>query len=334
MNNIQDKKIIISGGAGFIGHHLITKLAKNNQIFVIDNLTRGAKRRIECSENIVFFHVDITNLDEMLDMNKHADIFIHLAAINGTQNFYDRPIEVMDVGVMGAINVFKYCSKMNIEKVVTASSAEVYQAPKIVPTPEDIELIVPSHSNPRYSYGLSKIFTEFYSVHYGASKGISVSSFRPHNVFGPDMGYKHVIPEFIIPFINAKIEDKSFVEIEAKGDLSAERAFCYVSDIIEGIQIISDLEVDGVFNIGNIISISMIEILDILSNISDIEYTISSKSANTHIGAVKQRIPDISKISSLGYQPKVDLESGLLKTYQWYLENYEKNLQERANKYL
>jgi nucleoside-diphosphate-sugar epimerase len=78
----------------------------------------------------------------------------------------------------------------------------------------------------------------------------------------------------------------------------------------------------------------MIEILDILSNISDIEYTISSKSANTHIGAVKQRIPDISKISSLGYQPKVDLESGLLKTYQWYLENYEKNLQERANKYL
>ena len=93
---------------------------------------------------------------------------------------------------------------MSIPKVVVASSAEVYQKPKTIPTPEDIELVVPSHLNPRYSYGLSKIFTEFYSLHYGLQKDLSVSIFRPHNVYGEDMGYKHVIPVFMLPFFIAK----------------------------------------------------------------------------------------------------------------------------------
>jgi UDP-glucose 4-epimerase len=333
IESIKNKKIILSGGAGFIGHHLLNKLAIHNMVYVIDNLKRGVSRRFVDNKNIVFHEIDITNLDQMLALNQEADIFIHLAAINGTENFYQRPIEVMDVGVLGVINVFKYCSQMSIPKVVAASSAEVYQKPKILPTPEDIELIVPSHSNPRYSYGLSKIFTEFYSLHYGMQKDLSVSIFRPHNVYGEDMGYKHVIPEFILPFIKAKLENEKSVLIKTKGPINSSRAFCYVSDIVDGIETIAGQNISGVFNIGNPVSINIKDILLMLSDITDLELQIDD-SANEHLGSVTDRIPDISKIEELGFLPKINFLEGLTKTYDWYLKNYYLYQEERKNTYL
>jgi|TARA_B110000438_G_scaffold264163_1_gene276625 UDP-glucose 4-epimerase len=333
IESIKNKKIILSGGAGFIGHHLLNKLAIHNMVYVIDNLKRGVSRRFDDNKNIFFHEIDITNLDQMIALNQEADIFIHLAAINGTENFYQRPIEVMDVGVLGVINVFKYCSQMSIPKVVVASSAEVYQKPKILPTPEDIELIVPSHSNPRYSYGLSKIFTEFYSLHYGVQKDLSVSIFRPHNVYGEDMGYKHVIPEFILPFIKAKLANETSVLIKTKGPIDSSRAFCYVSDIVDGIEAIAGQNTSGVFNIGNPASINIKDILLMLSDITDLELQIDD-SANEHPGSVTDRIPDISKIEELGFLPKINFLEGLTKTYDWYLNNYHLYQEERKNTYL
>lgn len=333
IDTLKNKKIILSGGAGFIGHHLLNKLALFNTVHVIDNLKRGLPRRFKENKNIIFHNLDITNLDEMLLLNCKADIFIHLAAINGTENFYLRPIEVMDVGVLGVINVFKYCTNMAIPKVVVASSAEVYQKPKILPTPEDIELIVPSHTNPRYSYGLSKIFTEFYSLHFGTQKNLSVSIFRPHNVYGEDMGYKHVIPEFIIPFIKAKLENKQSVLIRPKGPIDSSRAFCYVSDIVDGIEAISTQNTSGVFNIGNPTAINIKDILLMLSDISGLDLEIDDFE-NEHLGSVTDRIPDISKIKDLGYAPKIGFLEGLTKTYDWYLENFHLYKQESKNTYL
>ena len=333
IEQLKNKKIILSGGAGFIGHHLLNRLALNNIVYVIDNLKRGLSRRFDNNDNIQFFKVDITDLDQLISIDKEADIFIHLAAINGTENFYQRPIEVMDVGVLGIINVFKYCTKMSVKKVVVASSAEVYQKPKVLPTPEDIELIVPSHSNPRYSYGLSKIFTEFYSLHYGLQKDLSVSIFRPHNVYGEDMGYKHVIPEFILPFVKAELENKKIVSIKTKGPIDSSRAFCYVTDIIDGIEAISQSNSSGVYNIGNPVSINIKDILIMLSEISGIEINID-ESENEHIGSVTDRIPDISKITELGFSPKINFLEGLRKTHNWYLENYHLYKEEKTNKYL
>ena len=314
----NNKIAVVTGGAGFIGHHLLNRLAENNIVYVIDNLKRGLSRRFNDNQKVHFHQIDITNIDELMSLNEEADIFIHLAAINGTENFYQRPIEVMDVGVLGIINVFKYCSAMSVPKIVVASSAEVYQKPKILPTPEDIELIVPSHSNPRYSYGLSKIFTEFYSLHYGLQKDLSVSIFRPHNVFGEDMGYKHVIPEFILPFIKAKFDNLSSVTIKTKGPINSSRAFCYVSDIIDGIEAISGQNSSGVYNIGNPVSIKIKDILMMLSDITNLEVIIDD-SNNEHIGSVTDRIPEIKKMQSLGFSPKVNFLEGLKKTYDYML---------------
>jgi len=331
---LVDKNILITGGAGFIGHHLVKSLSPKNSVYVIDNFKRGIPRRLDGVPGVQVLNLDITDLSKLLKIQNKIDVCIHLAAINGTKNFYERPIEVMNVGVKGVINILEFCSTKGIDKVVVASSAEVYQRPKVIPTPEDIELIVPTHTNPRYSYGLSKIFTEFYSLHYGNNnENLSVSIFRPHNVFGEDMGYKHVIPEFILPFVKAKLEKKSTVLIETKGPIYSSRAFCYVSDIIDGIEIISQNNNRGVYNIGNPVSKKITDILETLSEITGLDVEIDD-SSNEHSGSVSERVPDIHKIQNLGFSPKVSFFDGLERTYKWYEKNYHLYEQERVNEYL
>lgn len=332
--HIKDKKILITGGAGFIGHHLVKRLAPNNQLTILDNYRRGIPRRLDEIKDIDLLNIDITDSIALNKINDQYDILIHLAAINGTSNFYDRPIEVMDVGVKGIINILDFCTQKNIKKVIVASSAEVYQAPKVIPTPEDVELIVPTHTNPRYSYGLSKIFTEFYSMHYSSkNKDISISIFRPHNVYGEDMGYKHVIPEIILQFFAAHSADKKSIEIVPKGPVNSERSFCYISDILDGIELISDRSVQGVFNIGNPVSTKIIDIFNYISTLTNINYSLKA-SRDEHPGSVARRIPDIKKISYLGYIPKVDINSGLHKTLDWYFSNESLIKNEMKNIYL
>ena len=112
------------------------------------------------SKRINVIDCDITNYDMLNNaLTKiNIDKIFHLAAINGTENFYNAPLKVMDVGVLGCFNILKYAKHNLVNKVIVASSAEVYQNSEIIPTPEDIPLIVPDVKNPRYSYGLSKIY--------------------------------------------------------------------------------------------------------------------------------------------------------------------------------
>jgi len=327
------KEIIISGGAGFIGHHLVKRLAKNNNVTVIDNMTRGVPRRLQNLSNVNLINADITCLESLRKLKLEGEIFFHLAAINGTENFYKRPIEVMDVGVIGIINVIKICNERKIKKLVVASSAEVYQTPKISPTPEDVELIVPSHTNARYSYGLSKIFSEFYSYHYNENSDLSISIFRPHNVFGEDMGYKHVIPEIIIQFLNAKYDQLGIVDFIPKGNVDATRAFCYVQDIIDGMLLISQSDIDGVYNIGSKEVIAIKDIINSVSKILDVSYCIKDY-IDTHPGSTPHRVPDISKLSLLGYMPKTRFHDALKLTVDWYKKNYNLINKETKNTYM
>ena len=131
---LSKHRIFISGGAGVIGQELVKILYNEGAKLFIGDLKKKPK---SFKDDIVYRQGDLNYIkdEELIEFN--PNIFIHLAAINGTKNFYERPIEVMDVGVLGVINIFKYCDQMSIPKVVVASSAEVYQKPKILPTPED-----------------------------------------------------------------------------------------------------------------------------------------------------------------------------------------------------
>ena len=185
-------------------------------------------------------------------------------------------------------------------------------------------MIIPDVKNPRYSYALSKIYTEYYSYHFALLNNLNVSVFRPHNVYGPDMGLQHVIPQFIMEFL--KNENQEIAKIKTKGSLDSIRAFCYVDDIIDGLEIIEKQnKKPNVYNIGNNEKISMKNLLNEISEITNISFRIDEDTDDMHYGGTKLRCPEINKIKSLGYDCKYDLNSGLKHTIDWYRANYQKN---------
>ena len=122
----------------------------------------------------------------------------HLAFVNGTEFFYSQPDLVLDVGVRGMVNVIDSCRKHNIGTLMLASSSEVYQTPPKVPTDETAPLAIPDPLNPRYSYGGGKLISELMAINYGRKYFNRVLIFRPHNIYGPDMGWEHVVPQLAL----------------------------------------------------------------------------------------------------------------------------------------
>lgn len=316
---------VVTGGAGFIGHHLVSSLCKNTAVVVLDNYSRGDASRLKgISKNVILKDCDLTKYNQIEYALREYNVIevYHLAAINGTDNFYKLPIEIMDVGVLGCVNMLRFMKERDCKVGVFASSAEVYQDCDVIPTPEDIPLVVPDVKNPRYSYGLSKIFTEYYSYHYGLKYNMDISIFRPHNVYGPNMGLKHVIPEFIMEFLKAPSENDC-VEINTKGPLNSTRAFCYVDDIVRGIELLKNFNKGvNVYNIGNTDIMSMSELLAEISNIINVKFNIANNH-NSHRGGTMKRCPDIKKAKILGFNPTVGIRSGLVETINWYRAHHD-----------
>lgn len=316
-------KVLITGGGGFIGHHLAKKLYQlGNEIFILENFSRGVSRRLDWfpdKEQII--NIDVTNSQSVdaLFESQNFDAVFHLAAINGTENFYKIPLDIMDVGVLGCMNILKSAKRTGVSKVIVASSAEVYQNAPVIPTPEDIPLIIPEVKNPRYSYALSKIFTEYYAYHYGIKHDMNVSIFRPHNIYGPDMGYKHVIPEIAMEL--NKFSTGGQALFKPKGPIDVTRSFCYITDLIDGLNLILEKNQGvGIYNIGNDHEIDIKSLILNIASILDKDVQIKDGGV-THEGTAKKRCPDISKIRKFGYEPKIDIFAGLKETVSWYQEN-------------
>jgi UDP-glucose 4-epimerase len=253
---------------------------------------------------------------------KGVDVVMHLAAINGTENFYKRPELVLDVGIRGALAVVNACRRAGVPDLVLASTAEVYQSPAIIPTPENIALMLPNSINPRYSYGGSKIVSELIAFNYAQEHFRKVQVFRPHNVYGPNMGWKHVIPQFILRAASATKNADGFSEFEIQGNGHETRAFCYVDDVVDGI--LTMYEKGGhreIYHIGNNEEISIRELVALLGSVLGRNFVVRSSVAAE--GGTERRCPDIGKMLALGYMPKVAMLEGLRRTTEWYLAHID-----------
>lgn len=319
----------ITGAAGFIGAHLVRRLLSlGYEVVAIDSLHRGLKTRLPLGNPRLTFAVGDACDQEFLEVAlRGCAIVFHLAAVNGTKNFYDHPDLVLRVGVRSCVSVVEACITNAVSHLIVASSAEVYHQPVTLPTPESERLIVPDPLNPRFSYGGSKIATELYALHVGGASIPTVSVFRPHNIYGPDMGYKHVIPQFITQGLELKTNPKTGSSIRkfvARGNLSTTRSFCYIDDLLDGLEILMATdEPSGVFHIGNSEEVCIRDVLGMV--LSELDLKIEVNAMDSFVGETSRRCPDITKIARLGYSPKIGLQEGIKRTITWYIHNYERD---------
>lgn len=323
---MANKKYLVTGGTGFIGSALVKRLVKEGfKVRVLDNDLRGAAERLNSvKDKIELVKADIRDADAVREACKGIDSVIHLAYINGTEYFYKMPELVLEVGVKGMMNVIDGCIKENAKELILASSSEVYQSAEKIPTDETASLIVPDPLNPRYSYGGGKIISELLAINYGRKHFERVIIFRPHNVYGPDMGWEHVIPQFVVRMkeICKNTKDKK-IKFPIQGTGKETRAFCFIDDFIDGLMLVLEKgEHMNIYHIGTMEEISIEKAAKEVGKYFGKEIEVVP--GNEAKGGTKRRCPDISKLKKLGYKPKVSFEEGLKITAKWYGKNSDK----------
>jgi len=320
-------KILVTGGTGFIGAHLSNFcLNKENTVHICDNNIRGTKD--EFVDNMIhrgakFIKCDLTKKQDLDKLDDDYDVIFHFAAINGTENFYNIPYMVMTVGISSTMNLLEKYGGKDV-KFIFSSSSETYASTfkfrsDLVPTPETIELCIGDIFNPRFSYGGSKITCELLISNYANQYGLDFQIIRYNNVYGPRMGFKHVIPQFIK---RAYYKENPFVIYGS----SQTRAFCYVEDAARVTYDLAMSKSTGIFHIGN--DSEEMEIIRLAEKIVKIfDYSPKFKIEEPPKGSVQRRCPDVSLIREItNFNPQYGITRGLEETVRWYSNFYSNNL--------
>jgi nucleoside-diphosphate-sugar epimerase len=320
---VSARRILVTGGSGFIGSALVKALVHQGEtVRVFDDNSRGALRRLqEVERDIEFVNGDIRDAGAVDAALRGVDEVHHLAFVNGTATFYSAPDLVLDVGVKGIVNVIDGCRRHGVGRLILASSSEVYQSPPQVPTDESVPLIVPDPLNPRLSYGAGKIISEMMVINHGRKHFERVLTFRPHNVYGPDMGFDHVIPQFAVRLkraIDGQARDPVPFPIQGSG--AETRSFCHVDDLVQGVMVMRDHGAHlNIYHIGTTEEISIADLARRMAAIAGREIALTPSAVVA--GSTPRRCPDISKLAALGYRPRVALDQGLPPTLKWYWEH-------------
>ena len=315
-------KVLVTGGTGFVGSALVKSLVDEGlEVRALDNNIRGNLERLGgYLSQIDFIEGDVTSLDSLMKACKNIDTVFHLAAINGTENFYRMPARVLEVGIKGALNSLEAAVECGVTNYIVTSSSEVYQEPTHLPTTEEERIIIPNIHNPRFSYSVGKIISEALAIHY-APEALRTIICRPHNFFGPDMGKAHVIPQLILRMKELSNDlTKKKIDFPIQGSGNETRSFCFISDGVESILVAS---VNGtskeIYHCGTDEEISIAELAITIAKLLDLEITIVT--GEKSLGGTKRRCPSIDKLLDLGYDPKISLYEGLRSTIDWYLDN-------------
>ncbi|MCK5523245.1 MAG: SDR family NAD(P)-dependent oxidoreductase, partial [Thiomargarita sp.] len=224
-------KVLVTGGSGFIGAALCRKLvATGYDVRVLDDNSRGTLTRLtDIQDRIEFVEGNVCDAQAVHIATEGCQMVWHLAYINGTRFFYERPDEVLEVGIKGAINTIEAAIAAKVNRYILASTSEVYNTPSEIPTSESERIMIPDVTNPRFSYGGGKIASELLTLHYGGKRGLETVIFRPHNIYGANMGFEHVIPELVAKIV--KLSDnftKKSIDLPIQGNGEETRAFCYI----------------------------------------------------------------------------------------------------------
>lgn len=314
-------KALITGIGGFLGFH-IAKLLLNKGFHVVgvDNFSNSKRdlafEKLLQEPNFQFVFIDLLDLEQLDLIPKDFQIVIHMAAINGTENFYERPLDVLKSCIQSTLNLITYCEpNTHLQKFVLASTSENYAGgygkPGFkLPTPENVPLVIEEIENVRWSYAAGKIASEAALVAFAKKTRVEFVILRLHNIYGPRMGTKHLIPEHIKRLHNGQ-----------HWIFGAEqtRSFLYVDDAAEAIGNLLEPGIHGIFNIGSSEEVSVENIAKEISAILKDSHPLKRLPAPP--GSVERRVPDTEKYKKLfGEIQRINLKEGLAKTVRWYQE--------------
>tara|TARA_B100000579_G_C22806836_1_gene842983 strand:+ start:408 stop:1466 length:1059 start_codon:yes stop_codon:yes gene_type:complete len=327
----EGKNILISGGRGFLGRYFMTifnylnenKFSSPAKIFIIDNFITSGKLGHDLAnyDNIIYINEDVINpLEVKFDCN--LDYVIHAAGIASPYYYRAHPLETLDVATLGTRNMLNL-SLEHGARFTFFSSSEIYgdPDPQYIPIPESYRGNV-SISGPRSCYDISKRLGETLCYVYHTNLGLHTNVIRPFNVYGPGMQKNdyRVLPNFA-----SNIKNNNRLKIYGTGNQT--RTFCYVSDAITGfLQVIAKGIYGEPYNIGNPFpEISMLELVEKMEGVltKDFKYDIIDHPDSYPSDEPQRRCPDISKAKlQLSFQPKVSLDEGLVKFFNWALKTY------------
>lgn len=329
---LEGKTILISGGSGFIGSYinavlyLLNKkvLTQKCKVISLDNYITGSRKNFLIDikdKNFRFLQYDV-RLPFML--NEHIDYIIHAAGLASPYYYNKYPLETIESAILGAKNLLEFSRITKVQSFLFFSSSEIYgdPEPEHVPTPETYVGRV-SSIGPRACYDESKRLTETLCITYKQIYGTPIKIVRPFNVYGP--GMRHTDYRVIPTFIYSALKGKN-LPVHDKGIQT--RTFCYASDAITAIfKVLISGKSGEVYNIGNDTpEIGMFELATIICKLTGDKAKPRRKSYPKHYpaGEPQRRCPDLTKIrTQLGYNPKVDLKSGLKRSIGWFKQEYD-----------
>ncbi len=324
----MSKKVLILGGAGFIGFNIAKELAvkKNYQLTIADNFMK--KNRDEEFNSLVdTYGVRVIEADfsypgayDQLD-NDYDELYM-MAALVGVDNANSKPHEVIRINTALTLYTLEWIRRSRIRKVLFASTSENYAGTVDafgykVPTPEEVPLTIQHIGHPRFTYAATKILGESAFLNYARMLGFEITIIRYHNVFGPRMGFNHVIPHLVIRFRSGEDPFKVYGHDQT-------RDFCYITDAVEGT--VLAMETPGtneqIYHLGTGIETTIEDLTRYTGELMGFKGKYIN--APTYPGSVSRRSPDISKSKKeLGFSARVNWKEGLKKTVDWYNEYFD-----------
>lgn len=323
-------RVLITGGAGFIGSHLTQAyLQRGDTVYIVDNLSTGSLNNIKSFQKDVryktrlhMFTDTILNDDLMLELVGTCDIAVHLAAAVGVRYILENPLESIKTNIHGTEIILDLCTKFK-KKVAIASSSEVYGKHTHAPLVETDNIIYGPSSKFRWSYAATKLIDEFTALAYHRTKGLDVAIARLFNTVGPRQTgtYGMVLPRFVSQALKNE-------PLQVYGDGSQTRTFTYVKDVVQALMALmdSDQTAGEVYNIGGTEEISILQLAEktiaAAQSSSVIKFIPYAEAFEKDFEDMQRRVPGIEKIQkAVGFTPKTDLDTILSQVINYARKN-------------
>ena len=303
------KKVVVTGGAGFIGSHLTEALVERDyQVTVLDDLSSGKLANIKASQSEIKFEKgSVTDFQLLKRLFQGIDYVFHLAAIPSVPRSIENPLASHEVNVSGTLNVLLAASQNKVKKVVYASSSAVYGDTPTLPKSENMA------PRPLSPYAVGKLAAENYCQVFSQIYQVPTASLRYFNVYGPrqdpNSQYATAIPRFISKILAGEPP-------VIFGDGEQTRDFTFVKDVVEASLLAARSDMSGVFNISRGESITVNRLAELIMKLTGKKLKLIHQEERK--GDIKHSIADISKAKAFGYEPKYDLETGLAETLRWF----------------